>query len=330
MSVSFRRVTGLTIGLLALLALIDAAGAEDYPARPIAMVVPYAPGGPTDIVSRVVAGRMGTALGKPVVVDNVPGASGVIGVTKAARATPDGYTLSMGNWSTHVLNGAVFSLPFDLQAAFDPVAQIASDPPLIVARKDSPANSLTEFIGWLKANPDKATEGTGGTGTVAHVLGVFFQQRTGTHFQFVPYRGGVGPAMQDLLAGNIDMMFSVAANAVPLIRSGTIKAYAVTAERRLETVPDVPTVDEAGLPSFYAANWHGLWVPKGTPPATISLLNQAVVATLADPDVRAHLADLGQDIAPREQQTPQGLARLQKAEIEKWWPIIKDAGITAQ
>lgn len=330
MRISRGRTTGIAIGLFATLTLMQRASADAYPSRPITMVVPYAAGGPTDIIARVVAGGMSAALGEPVVIDDVPGASGVIGVGKVARAAPDGYTLCIGNWSTHVLNGAVFSLSYDLQGGFEPIAQITSDPPLIVARKGIPAETLTELIDWLRANPDKATQGTGGPGTVAHLLGVFIQKRTGTRFQFVPYRGGVGPAMQDLLAGNIDLMMSVAANAVSLVRSGSIKAYAVTAPHRLAAVPDVPTVDEAGLPSFYASNWHGIWAPKGTPPETIAMLNHAIVKTLADPDVRNRLADLGQEVAPDEQQTPTGLASFQKAEIEKWWPVVKDAGITPQ
>jgi tripartite-type tricarboxylate transporter receptor subunit TctC len=238
--------------------------------------------------------------------------------------------LAIGNWATHVLNGAVFALPYNLLKDFEPISQIASDPALVVARKGIPASNLSELISWLKANPDKATWGTGGAGSVSHVGGVFFQKETSTRFQFVPYRLGVAAAMQDLVAGHIDMMFSVAASAVPQLRAGAIKGYAVMAKARLAVAPETPTVDEAGLPGFYMSNWHGLWAPKGTPKAVIGTLNAAVVDALANPAVRQRLADLAQEIPPRDQQTPEGLAALHNAEIEKWWPIIKQAGIKVE
>jgi len=273
---------------------------------------------------------MRAPLGQPVIIENVTGASAAIGVGKAARAAPDGYVLCIGTWASHVLNGAVFSLPYSLQTSFEPIAQLTSDPPLIVSRKDLPANDLGELIAWLKANPDKATQGTGGAGTVAHVLGVFFQKKTNTRFQFIPYRSGVGMAMQDMVAGQIDLLFSVAASAVPLLRAGSIKGYAVSSPNRLGVAPEIPTVDEAGLPGFYMSNWHGIWAPRGAPPAAINRLNLAIVDALADPAVRGKLVDLGQEIAPRNRQTPEGLASLQNAEIDKWWPIIKQAGIKVE
>ena len=251
MTISRRRFLKLAPSTAAFLAPRRTAKAQDYPTRPITLIVPYGAGGPTDTIARIVADRMRAPLGQPVIIENVTGASAAIGVGKAARAAPDGYVLCIGTWASHVLNGAVFSLPYSLQTSFEPIAQLTSDPPLIVSRKDLPANDLGELIAWLKANPDKATQGTGGAGTVAHVLGVFFQKKTNTRFQFIPYRSGVGMAMQDMVAGQIDLLFSVAASAVPLLRAGSIKGYAVSSQNRLGVAPEIPTVDEAGLPGFY-------------------------------------------------------------------------------
>jgi tripartite-type tricarboxylate transporter receptor subunit TctC len=325
-----RQFLRLASGAVALPAVSRVARAQTYPTRPITMIVPYGAGGPTDTVGRIIAEGMRGTLGQPIIIENVAGASGTIGVGRAARTGSDGYTLAIGNWATHVLNGAVFQLQYDLLKDFEPIAQIASDPPLIVAKKSMPANNLRELIAWLKANPDKVTAGTGGAGSVSHVGGVFFQKETRTQFQFVPYRLGVVAAMQDLVAGHIDMMFSVAASAVPQLRAGAIKGYAVTAKTRLAVAPEIPTVDEAELPGFYMSNWHGLWAPKGTPKTVVGTLNAAVVNALADPAVRQRLADLAQEIPPSDQQTPEGLAALHKAEIEKWWPIIKEAGIKVE
>jgi tripartite-type tricarboxylate transporter receptor subunit TctC len=305
---------------------IPSAAAQGFPSRPVAIVVPFAAGGPTDVIARTLAEPMRAALGQPVVVENVTGANGNIGVGRVARAAPDGHTIGIGHWSTHVVNGAVYPLPYDLLRDFEPISLVSTNAYLIVAKNAVPANDLKGFIDWLKANPDKASEGTAGAGSPQHVSGVFFQKATGTRFQFVPYRGAA-PAMQDLLAGHIDMIIDDPTNSLPQVRAGKIKAFAVTAKSRLAAAPDIPTVDEAGLPGFYFSRWHALWAPRGTPKDAVAKLDAAVVAALADPGVRARLADLGQDIFPREQQTPEALGAYHKAEIEKWWPIIKAAGI---
>ena len=305
------------------------AWAETYPSRPITIIVPFAPGGPTDTIARVMAERMKLPLGQPVIIENVGGAGGSIGVGRAVRAPPDGYTISIGNSSSHVFNGAIYTLPYDLLQDFEPVALLSSQPLLIVARGTMPAKNLSEFIGWLKANPDVAAQGTPGAGTAAHVMGVFLQRETGTHFQFVPYRG-TGPAMQDLIANQIDFMIDTPTNSLPHERAHAIKAYAVTAPRRLDSAPEIATVDEAGLPGFHFSFWQAFWVPKGTPTDIVARLNAAVVETLADSTVRQRFADQGQEIPVREQQTPQALAAFHKAEIEKWWPIVKAANIKGE
>ena len=272
-----RPALSLTVALAAILLSVAPAATQAYPSRPITMVVPFPAGGSSDPIGRIMAEGMKGALGQPVIVENVAGASGNLGAGRVARAAPDGYTLIMGSWPTHVLNAAIFSLPYDPLADFEPVSLVATQPLLIIAKKDMPANSLAEFIAWLKANPDKATQGTAGTGGASHVAGVFFQNTTGTRFRPVPYRGSA-PAMQDLLAGQIDLMVDLAASAAPQARAGTVKAYAVTSKTRLAAAPDVPTVDEAGLPGLYVQSWHAIWVPKGTPKDIIAKLNAAAVA----------------------------------------------------
>jgi tripartite-type tricarboxylate transporter receptor subunit TctC len=305
------------------------ARAQTYPTRPITMIVPFPAGGPTDTIGRIVAEGMRLSLRQPVIVENVTGAGGTIGVGRVARAVPDGYTLSVGFLGTHVLNGAIYTLQYDVLKDFEPVALLASNPQLIVAKNATPAKSLNELITWLKANPDKASEGTAGVGSPAHVSGAYFQKETGTRFQFIPYRGAA-PAMQDLVAGQIDLMFDQAVNSLPHVRSGKIKAYAVTASTRLASAPEIPTVDEAGLSGFYISIWSGMWAPKGTPKDVVAKLNAAVVDALTHPTVRQQLADLGQEVPPRNQQTPESLGAFQQAEMEKWWPIIKAAGIKAE
>jgi tripartite-type tricarboxylate transporter receptor subunit TctC len=303
--------------------------AQVYPSRPVTMVVPFPAGGSTDTIGRVMADGMRGPLGRSVIIENVGGASGNLGVGRVARAQPDGYTLILGSWPTHVLNAAIFTLPYDPLNDFEPVSLVAAQPLFIIARKAMPARDLTELVAWLKANPDKATQGTAGTGGASHLAGVFFQKATGTRFQFVPYRGSA-PAMQDLLAGQIDMMIDLAASATPQVRAGNVKAYAVTAKSRLAAAPDVPTVDEAGLPGYYVLSWHAVWVPKTTPKPVVAKLNAAVVEALADPAVRKRLADVGQEIFSREQLTPEALSAYHKAEIEKWWPMVRTANIKSE
>jgi tripartite-type tricarboxylate transporter receptor subunit TctC len=308
---------------------IAGADAQTYPSRPITMVVPYSAGGPTDTIARLMAERMRGPLGQMVIVENVTGAAGTIGVGRVARAAPDGYTISIGHWGTHVVNGAIYALQYDVLNDFEPVSLIATNPQIIVARKAMPAKDLQELVAWLKANSAKATQGTAGHGSGSHVSGVYLQSITGARFQFVPYRGA-GPAMQDLVAGQIDIMIDQAANSLPQVRAGTIKAYAVTDRSRLAAAPDIPTVDEAGVPGLHISIWHALWMPKGTPKDVIARINAAVVEALADANTRRRLADLGQELPPPEQQNPQALAAFHKAEVEKWWPIIKAANIKGE
>jgi len=320
-----------TRALLSLIAITlaaagSSASAQVYPSRPITMVVPLAAGGPLDTLARILAEPMRASLGQPVIVENVTGAAGTVGTGRVARAAPDGYTFGMGFLGTHVLNGAIYSLPYDVVKDFDPIALISSNPHLIVAKASLPAKNLHEFTAWLKLNPDRASAGTAGAGTSTHVAGLLFQQAAGVRFQLVPYRGAA-PALQDVMAGQIDLMVDVASNSLPYRQSGKIKAYAVTAATRLASAPEIPTVDEAGLPGFHMSTWYGLFGPKAMPKDVVAKLNAAAIGALADAAVGRRLADLGLDIPLRDQQTPEALAALQRAEIEKWWPIIKAANI---
>ncbi len=324
-----QRIYLFLLVILALACVSTDSGAQVYPSRPITMVAPFAAGAPADTVGRVVAERMQASLGQPVIVENVSGAAGSLGAGRVARAAADGYTISIGNFSSHVLTGAIYTLQYDVLKDFEPVALLASNPQLIISKNAIPANDLKGLIAWLKANPDKASAGTGGVGGVSHVAGVFFQKETGTRFQFVPYRG-TNLAQQDLIGGHIDLLFDQAVTALPNVRAGKIRAYAVTAKTRLDSAPDIPTVDEAGLPGFYMSVWNALWVPKGTPKEIIAKLNTAAVDSMADPAVRKRLSELGLDIPPRDQQTPEALGAFHKAEIEKWWPIIKAANIKSE
>jgi tripartite-type tricarboxylate transporter receptor subunit TctC len=316
----------LLIPFVSLLQSVPGASAQSYPSRPVTVVVPFSAGGPVDVVARVLADPMRKALGQAVVVDNTTGAGGSIGVGRVARAAPDGYTVSIGHWSTHVVNGAVYSLPYDLLKDLEPVAMIGANPMLIVGKAALPATNLKEMIAWVKANQASVNVGTAGAGSGTHISGVYFQNAIGASLQFVPYKGS-GPAMQDLVGGQIEMMVDQMSNSLPQVRAGRIKAYAITAKARSAAAPEIPTVDEAGLAGFHMSIWYGTWVPRGTPKEAISTLNGAIASALADAAVRQRLADLGLEIVPPAQQTPEALGAHHKAEIEKWWPIIKAAGI---
>jgi tripartite-type tricarboxylate transporter receptor subunit TctC len=308
---------------------VSGAAAQTYPTRSINLVVPFAAGGPTDTIARILAEGMRQALGQTVIVENITGAAGSIGVGRVARATPDGYTIGIGHWSTHVVNAAVYPLQYDVLNDFAPISLVANNPQLVVSKNAVPAKDLKELIAWIKQNGDQVTQGTAGAGSASHIAGVYFQKLTGTTFRFVPYRGA-GPVMQDMLAGHIDLNFDQAANSLPQVRAGQIRAYAVTAKTRLAAAPDIPTVDEAGVPGFYIAVWHGLWAPKNTPKEVMARLIEATRAALANPLVQKRLADLGQEIPALDQQTPEALRAHHKAELDKWVPLIKAANIKVE
>jgi tripartite-type tricarboxylate transporter receptor subunit TctC len=329
MRLSRRQFLYLATGGTALPALSHFARAQAYPTRPITMIVPFPAGGATDTLARLLSERLRASLGQPVIIENVAGAAGSIGVGRAVRAAGDGHTLSIGTLTTHALIGGLYTLPFDLVMDFEPITQIASEPLLIVGKKSLPSNSLKELIAYLRTHPDTASVGIAGVGAAGHLTGISFQRETGTRFQFVPYRGN-GPATQDLVAGQIDFMIEPSSNFQALVRAGSIKAFAVTSKNRFTAAPAIPTADEAGLPGFYSSLWYGLWAPKATPKPVIDKLNAAVTDALADPGVQKRLADLGLEIPPHDQQTPEALMILQRAEIEKWWPIIKAANIKGE
>ena len=309
---------------LAAFACIALAQAPPFPSRAITIVSPFPPGGSTDAVARILAERMRQPLGQAVIVENVGGAGGSIGAGRVARAKPDGYTIDIGQWDNHVGNGVVYNLDYDLQKDFEPIGLISINPQLILARKDIPGGDLKGLVAWMKANPGRATFAN--QQASAQIVAVLLQQLTGTSLLLVPYRGG-GPAMTDLIAGHIDLLMVQAAIAMPQVRSGTVKALANLAPARSPVVPGVPTVDEGGVQGLYLPGWFGFFAPKGTPKDVIAKLNAAMVEALADPAIRAKFADMGLDIASREQQAPEGLAAFNKAEIEKWWPVIRAAGI---
>jgi len=313
--------------LAALTAVISPAWADSYPSRPVTVIVPFAAGGPTDVLTRIITDKMQAPLGQPIIVEDAGGAGGSIGVGRVAHATPDGYTLSIGNNGSNLLTGALYSLNFDVIKDFAPVALLTSNPQIVVSRKTIPAANLKELLAWLKDNQKTVSVGLGGP--VAQVSVINFETMTSMQFQLVPYRGAA-PAMQDLIAGHIDFMVDQLSNSVPQIKADTIRAYAVAASKRSPAVPDVPTTDEAGLPGFYGALWHGLWAPKGTPPDVIAKLAAAARVALADPTVKGRLADLGQEIVPVEQQNPAALAAYQQAEMDKWYPIVKAANMKGE
>jgi tripartite-type tricarboxylate transporter receptor subunit TctC len=309
---------------------LGGAAAETYPSRPVTLIAPFPAGGPSDALARILAEPMREALGQPLVIENVPGAGGNIGTARIARAAPDGYTIGIGQWSTHVVNAVTYAgLRHDVLNDFEPIALIANTPQIIIARKDFPAHDVRGLVAWLKSNPDKGAAATVGAAGGAQVAGIYFQRATQTQFRFVPYRGGA-PAMQDLVSGQVDFMFDQAANAMTQVRAGAIKAFAVMAQSRSPVAPDIPSVDEEGVPGLYVSYWYGLWAPKGTPADIVGRINAAVITALGDPGVRQRLADIGQEIWPRDKQTPEALFAHHKAETEKWWPIIRDTNLRAE
>jgi tripartite-type tricarboxylate transporter receptor subunit TctC len=317
----------LVCGVLAGLA---PAGAETYPERPVTFIVPYGAGGPLDTVARIITERMRGPLKHGTVIENVPGASGTIGVGRAVRAAPDGYTVCVGNWPTHVVNGAMFNLAYDLVEDFEPVALLTSNPYIMLVRKSLPAKTVAEMIAVLKANPGDVTLGTAGPGSGQHISGLYFQNVTGTTLRFVPYRSGAADILKDLVGEHIDITFEQAISALPSVRSGIVNAYAVASDTRLAAAPDIPSVDEAGAPGVHISAWTGLFVPKGTPKEVIATLTGAAMETMADPALIKRLEDLGQTIPPPERQTAEALRAYHKAEIERWWPLIKAANIKSE
>jgi tripartite-type tricarboxylate transporter receptor subunit TctC len=318
--------------LAALLALMIFGGnafADNFPSHPITIVVPYAAGGPSDAMARILGDRMKTRLGEPLLVENVTGAGGSIGVGRAVRAAPDGYTISFGHLGTHVANGAIYKLGYDLVTDLEPVVLLPSNPMIIVSKNTVPAKTLKELIAWLKARPAPATAGTAGAGSGSHIAGLYFENVTGIKLQYVPYRG-TAPAMNDLVAGQIDLIIDQTSNSISQVRAGTIRAYAVTDDKRVEQASDIPTTDEAGLPGFHMTLWSGLWVPKGTPKEVVAKLNAAAVDALNDPAVRKQFENLGLRMPPADQLTPEALGAWQKAEIAKWWPMIKAANVKVE
>jgi tripartite-type tricarboxylate transporter receptor subunit TctC len=312
--------------VLAAVAGVVAAQAQTYPSRQITLIVPFPPGGSTDVAARIMAEHMRARLGQPVVIENVGGAGGSIAVGRVARAAPDGYTIDIGQWDTHV-GSIIYKLDYDLQKDFEPIGLISNNPQLLVAKKDLPASGLKELVAWMKANPGKINYVN--QNAAANVTGVIFEKLTGQKLHYIPYRGA-GPAMTDLVSGQVDLLVVQGAAALPQVRAGKIKAIANLSPQRSASIPDIPTSDEGGVPGLYMSGWFGFFAPKGTPKAVIATLNDAMVQALAEPAVRARFAELGLDVASRAQQTPEGLAAFQKAEIDKWWPIIREAGITVQ
>jgi tripartite-type tricarboxylate transporter receptor subunit TctC len=308
---------------------MGAAVAQDYPTRQIVIIVPFPAGGSTDALARIIAEPMRQALGQPVIVQNVPGAGSTIGVGRAIQATPDGYTLSIGNWTSHVGANAVYRVPWNVLNDLEPVSILSTTTLIIVGRTGLPVNDAKELIAWLKANPDNATMATVGAGSGAHICSIYFEQKTGTRFRYVPYRGGA-PVMADLLANQVDLFCGEASQMLPHFRSNRIKPLLVMSKTRWRPLPEIPTMEQVGASDTYIAFWQGLWAPKGTPKHVIAKLSDAVVKAFADPTVIKRLTDLGQDLPPREQLTPEALAAFHKSEIDKWWPLIKAANIKVE
>ena len=312
--------------LAALLAFGGSARAADFPSHQITIVVPFSAGGPSDAMARILAERMQRSLGQTVLIENVTGAAGSLGVGRVVRAPADGYTIGFGHLGTNVANGAIYKLGYDLVADLEPVVMLPSNPMIIVSRNAVPAKTLQELLAWLKAKPTPPTAGTAGAGSGSHIAGLYFENVSGIKLQYVPYRG-TAPALTDLVAGQIDIIVDQTSNSISQVRAGTIRAYAVTAAKRVDSAPEIPTTDEAGLPGFHMTLWSGFWVPKNTPKDIVTRLNAAAVEALNDPGVQKKLGDLGLDMPPRDQLTPAALGAWQKAEIAKWWPMIKAANV---
>jgi tripartite-type tricarboxylate transporter receptor subunit TctC len=316
----------IILAVLAVLAFGSAASAQNYPSRPITIIVPFSAGGPSDVMTRILAERMKVTLGEAILVENVTGAGGSIGVGRAVRSPPDGYTISFGHLGTHVANGAIYKLGYDLLADLEPVVLLPSNTMIVVSKNAVPAKSLSELLAWLRAMPAPAAAGTAGAGSGSHIAGLYFENITGIKLQYVPYRG-TGPAMNDLVAGQIDLIVDQLSNSINQVRAGTIRGYAVTDSKRAESAADIPTADEAGLPGFHMTLWSGMWVPKGTPKEIVTRLNAAAVEALNDPSVRKQLENLGLQMPPKDKLTPEALGAWQKDEIAKWWPMIKAANV---
>jgi tripartite-type tricarboxylate transporter receptor subunit TctC len=314
---------------IAMFALSNTARAENYPSHPITVIVPFSAGGPSDAMMRILAERMKLTLGETVLIENVTGAGGSLGVGRTVHSAPDGYTVGFGHLGTNVANGAIYKLGYDLLTDLEPVVLLPSNPMIIVSKNAVPAKSLKELLAWLKSRPAPPTAGTAGAGSGSHIAGLYFENVSGIKLQYVPYRG-TGPALNDLIAGQIDVIVDQTSNSINQVRGGNIRAYAITADKRLDSAPEIPTTDEAGLPGFHMTLWSGLWVPKGTSKAIIAKLNAAAVDALSDPTARKQLENLGLQMPPKDQLTPEALGAWQKAEIAKWWPIIKAADVKVE
>jgi tripartite-type tricarboxylate transporter receptor subunit TctC len=318
--------TAIIAALAALLAFAGNAHADNFPSRQITIVVPFSAGGPSDAMARVLAERMQRSLGQTILIENVTGAGGSLGVGRVVRSPADGYTIGFGHLGTNVANGAIYKLGYDLVTDLEPVVMLPSNPMIIVSKDAVPAKTLQELLAWLKSKPTPPTAGTAGAGSGSHIAGLYFENVTGIKLQYVPYRG-TAPALTDLVAGQIDIIVDQTSNSIAQVRAGTIRAYAVTADKRVDSAAEIPTTDEAGLPGFHMTLWSGFWVPKGTPKDIVGKLNGAAVEALSDPAVRKKLGDLGLDMPPKDQLSPEALGTWQKAEIAKWWPMIKSANI---
>ena len=315
--------------LLVLATISSNARADNFPSHPITLVVPFSAGGPTDAMARILGDHMRSTLGQPILIENVTGAGGSLGVGRVVRAAPDGYTVSIGHLGTHAANGAIYKLGYDLVADLEPVAMLPSNPMVVVSKNAIPAKSLQELLAWLRAQPAPPIAGTAGAGSGSHIAGLYFESVTGIKLQYVPYRG-TAPALTDLVAGQIDIIVDQLSNSIAQMRAGTIRAYAVTDDKRVETASDIPTTDEAGQPGFHMTLWSGLWVPKNTPKDIVAKLNAAVVAAMNDPAVRKKFEDLGLQMPPKDRLSPEALGEWQKAEIAKWWPMIKAANVRVE